>query len=343
MSKYILGIESSCDDTCAAVVEGDNNLLSSVVSSQTDVHAKFGGIMPEIASRMHVEQITLVINEALQRANITLDDISAIAVTSGPGLIGSLHVGLQAAKTLALVTGKPLISCHHLAGHIFANTFETKLNYPCLAVVVPGGHTQLVYMKKEFDFKIIGGTQDDAIGEAYDKVARIVNLGYPGGPVIDKAAKLGQPTIKFPYPHAETPLDTSFSGLKTSVINLVHTAEQKGEIINVNDLAASFQQRAVFMIIDCVEEAIKQYGDIKQIVIAGGVAANSYLREQLPLMVQRLRPEIEVLLPRLKYCADNAAMIAVLGSRLYDLKAFSNLNIGVDPNWNIEDFMKEGK
>ena len=220
MKQYILGIESSCDETSVAVYDyTDNKLLSNIVSSQISTHTKYGGVMPEIASRLHIEKINYVIKEALYEANITFNDLSAIAVTSGPGLIGALHVGLQAAKTLALALDIPLLSVHHLVGHIYANSFEQELKFPCLAVVVSGGHTELVYMKEEYSFEIIGTTQDDAIGESYDKVARVMGLGYPGGPKIDKASKEGNPTYVLPKPHTEGKYNVSYSGLKTAVIN----------------------------------------------------------------------------------------------------------------------------
>ena len=212
MSKLILGIESSCDDTGVAIIKDDSTLLANVVSSQIDVHAKYGGVMPEIASRLHVENIGFVLQEALETAKITMDDVSAIAVTSGPGLIGALHVGLQAAKTLSMIYNIPLISVHHLAGHIYANNFEGEIKYPCMALIVSGGNSEIVYMEDELKFKVVGQTMDDAIGECIDKVARIMGLPYPGGPHIDKMAKLGEDKYKLPIPKDDGSCNLSFSG-----------------------------------------------------------------------------------------------------------------------------------
>src|SRR5574344_186231 len=241
--RIILAIESSCDETACAIVK-NGNLIANVVSTQIEVHQKYGGVMPEIASRLHLENILVVINEALVKANIKLEDLDAIAVTRGPGLIGALHVGLQAAKTLSLVLGIPLIPVHHLCGHIYANEYVNPLKFPLLAVVVSGGNTELVYMDKHLDFKIIGETKDDAIGESFDKVARVMGLPYPGGIPIDKYAKLGKHTYKLPSPMNDKSYDFSYSGLKTSVINLAHKLEQKGEQINRDDLCCSFQETA---------------------------------------------------------------------------------------------------
>ena len=240
MDKIILAIESSCDETACAIIK-NNELLANVISSQIEIHQKYGGVMPEIASRLHLENILVVINEALHKANISLDDVSAFAVTRGPGLIGALHVGLQAIKTLSLIYNKPIIPVHHLAGHIYANEFVKPLNFPLLAVVVSGGNTELVYMKEHLSFEIIGETKDDAIGESFDKVARVLGLPYPGGVAIDKLAKLGKHTYSLPTPLKDGSLNVSYSGLKTAVINLVHKEKQNGLEININDMAKSFQ------------------------------------------------------------------------------------------------------
>ena len=340
MRKLILGIETSCDETSVAIVEGESKLLANVVSSQIDVHKKYGGVMPEIASRLHVENITIVLDQALKEAGVTMDEISAIAFTRGPGLIGALHVGAQAAKSLALAFDKPLIPVQHIAGHIYANKFIRPMQYPALALVISGGHTQIVYMAKELEFKVLGSTQDDAIGEAYDKVARIMGLPYPGGPVIDKLAKQGKPFYKLPIPHTENPLDVSYSGLKTAVLNLAHNLEQKGEQVNKEDLCFAFQHRAVDMIVDKLILALDAY-PVKQVVVAGGVAANSYLREQLPLKVKAFNSDIDVIVPPLWCCTDNAAMVTILGSKLYDEKRFCDLSVGVDPNWEIDQLTQK--
>lgn len=337
MRKIIIGIESSCDETSVAVLENDNNLLSNIVSSQVQIHQKYGGVMPEVASRIHVEQITMVLEEALNKANVTMEDVSAIALTKGPGLIGALHVGMQAAKTLSLVYDIPLIYVHHLAGHIYANEFIKPLQYPCLALVVSGGNTELVYLKEPLSFEIVGETRDDAIGEAYDKVARVLGLSYPGGPIIDKLANKGNPNYNLPSPMNDKSLDVSYSGLKTAVVNLVHKLKQNKTDIIVEDMAASFQLVAVNMLIDKLLLALEQY-DVKQVVLGGGVSANSYLRSQVQEKIKEINNEIEVLIPPLWCCTDNAAMIAKVGSILYDKKIFGDLNDGVDPDWRLEDF-----
>lgn len=338
MKEYILGIESSCDETSVAICDKEGNLLSNIVSSQIDTHTKYGGVMPEIASRLHIENINHVLKSALEEAHLTIKDISAVAVTSGPGLIGALHVGLQTAKTISLAMNIPLISVHHLVGHIYANSYERELQFPCLALVVSGGHTEIVYMKEEFSFEIVGSTQDDAIGEAYDKVARIIGLGYPGGPKIDKEAKNGRPIIDLPHPHTANRYDVSYSGLKTYINNYVHNLEQKGEEIPVSDIAASFQKRAVDMIVDKLLLAL-EIKDVKQVVVAGGVSANSYLRESVKERVGKKYPKLDLVLPPLWCCGDNAAMIAKVGSRLYQRKIYSNLDLGVNPSWPITEFL----
>ena len=334
--RIILAIESSCDETACAIVK-NGNLIANVVSTQIEVHQKYGGVMPEIASRLHLENILVVINEALVKANIKLEDLDAIAVTRGPGLIGALHVGLQAAKTLSLVLGIPLIPVHHLCGHIYANEYVNPLKFPLLAVVVSGGNTELVYMDKHLDFKIIGETKDDAIGESFDKVARVLGLPYPGGIPIDKLAKLGKHTYKLPIPMRDGSLNFSYSGLKTAVINVVHNLEEKGEKVNVNDMCRSFEDVAVGEIIDRVKRATSMY-DFKQVVLAGGVSANSYLREQIVETFKN--SSIEVIIPPIWCTTDNAAMIAKVGNYLYDEKVFASLDLGVDPSWKMEDYKK---
>ena len=336
MSKIILAIESSCDETAVAIIK-DDELLANVVSTQIEVHTKYGGVMPEIASRLHAENITIVLKEALDKANIKLEDISAVAVTRGPGLIGALHVGIQAAKTIALLYNKPLIPVHHLAGHIYANEYVKPLKFPLLAIVVSGGNTELVIMRKHLDFEIIGETKDDAIGECYDKVARVMGLPYPGGIPIDKYAKEGHHTYKLPTPLHDKSYDFSYSGLKTSIINMAHNMEQKGKKINIPDLCCSFQEVAIGMILEKSLRAVKEY-DVKQVVLAGGVSANSYLRKEI---VSRLDGSgIDVIIPPMWCCTDNAAMIAKVASRLYDEQVFADLSISVDPSWKIDEFRK---
>lgn len=334
--KIIMGIESSCDETAIAILKGDK-LLANIISTQIAVHQKYGGVMPEIASRLHLENVGAVLKEALETASITMEEIDAIAFTRGPGLIGALHVGLQTAKTLSLIYNKPLIPVHHLAGHIYANEYVEKLIFPCLAVVVSGGNTELVYMKDHLDFEIIGETKDDAIGESFDKVARVLGLPYPGGVAIDKLAKTGKHTYSLPTSLHDDSLDVSYSGLKTAVINLVHKEEQNGNTIRIEDMAKSFQDVAVSEILKRVKRASERY-EIKEIVLAGGVSANSYLRSEITSMFENT--SIKVIIPPLWCTTDNAAMIAKVGSYLYDKGVFANLDIGVDPSWKIEDYAK---
>jgi len=333
----ILAIESSCDETACAIVK-DGTLIANVVSTQIEVHAKYGGVMPEIASRLHAENIGIVIKEAIEKANIKFEDIDAFAVTRGPGLIGALHVGVQAAKTLAMLYHKPLIPVHHLCGHIYANEYVANLNFPLLAVVVSGGNTELVYMEKELDFKIIGRTRDDAIGECFDKVARVLGLPYPGGIPIDKLSKEGEHTYKLPVPALhDGSLDFTYSGLKTNVINLVHKMEQNKEEINIKDMCKSFQDVAIKQVVKNSMEACKRY-KVNQVVLAGGVSANSYLRSEMTDACNKAG--IEIIIPPMWCCTDNAAMIAKVGERLYERKLFAPLDISCDPNWEIEDFEK---
>lgn len=331
----ILAIESSCDETSIAITR-DGKLLANVINSQVEFHQKYGGVMPEIASRLHCENIALVLKEALEKAAVKLEEIDAFAVTRGPGLIGALHVGLQAAKTLAMLYQKPLIPVHHLAGHIYANEFNETLKFPLLAVVVSGGNSELVMMKNHLDFEVIGGTRDDAIGECYDKVARVLGLPYPGGVPIDRLAKEGQPTYHLPRPLiGQDTYDMSFSGLKTNVINLVHNLEQRGETIRVADMCRSFQEVAVGVVVHRAIKAIKEF-QVKQIVLAGGVSANSYLREQMKIECQKL--DANIIIPPMWCCTDNAAMIAKVAEHLYERQVFADLNLGVDSNWSIENW-----
>ena len=331
----ILAIESSCDETSVAIID-HGNLLSNIVSSQIDVHAKYGGVMPEIASRLHCENIGYVIKEALEKANVTLEDIDAFAITRGPGLIGALHVGMQAAKTLAMVYDKPLIPVHHLAGHIYANEFVDEFTFPMLAVVVSGGNTELVLMKDHLEFEIISSTRDDAVGESFDKVARCMGLPYPGGVVIDKLAKEGEHTYDLPVPlRGEHTYDLSYSGLKTNIINMVHNLEQKGEKVNVPNMCRSFQDVAVGLVVNRAIKAVEEY-KVKQVILAGGVSANSYLRSEMKREMEERG--ISITIPPMWCCTDQAAMIAKVAEHLYEMKVFAPLSIGVDPNWFIEDY-----
>lgn len=328
--SLILAIESSCDEMSVAILKDKRELLCNVVASQIDTHRLFGGVVPEIASRMHVECVSTVLKTALNQANVDLSMIDAIAVTKGPGLVGSLHVGMQAAKTLALTYHKPLIGVHHIAGHIYANELVEDIEYPCLCLVVSGGHSELVYMKSEFSFEVIGQTLDDAIGEAYDKVGRVLHLPYPGGPVIDKMAKEGKHSYQLPLPLNDDSYDFSFSGLKSAVINLTHNAAQRHEEIIAEDLACSFQEVALEVLVSKTIKAAQDF-DVKEIIVAGGVSANSGLRQML-----NERSPIKVLFPPMSYCTDNAAMIASAARIMYEHQCFSTLDLSVKPSYDLE-------
>ena len=329
--KKILAIESSCDETACAIIDEELNICSSVVTSQIDVHARFGGVIPEIASRMHVEQISTIVDKALKDGNEKIENISAIAYTVGPGLIGSLHVGAIAAKTLAFFYDKPLIGVHHLKGHIFINELLNPLEYPLMALVVSGGHTELVYIKDENDFKIIGTTLDDAIGESYDKVARVIGLEYPGGPKIDKLAKEGKKHYDLPTPKVDG-LNFSFSGLKNATLQMAKKIEKNNEELNKADLAYAFQEVALNSLINKTIKALEMY-PCKMFVIAGGVACNSRLRE---LVSEKIK-DVKIILPPLKYCTDNATMIGVAAWHYYHNNKFIALDYSSMPNMSIED------
>ena len=324
-SELILAIETSCDETAAAVIEGGRVIRSNVVASQIESHKRFGGVVPEIASRHHVEQITLVIEEAIQQAGIQKEDLDAIAVTQGPGLIGALLVGVNAAKALAFSLGKPLIGVHHIAGHIYANRLEQEFAFPLLALVVSGGHTELVLMREHGSFEVIGETRDDAAGEAYDKVARTLQLPYPGGPRIDKLAAEGEQSIDFPRAWLEPgSYDFSFSGLKSAVINTLHNAKQKGETLPPAEVAASFQASVVDVLVGKTIRAAEEFG-AKQIIVAGGVAANRGLRASLEEAFAD--KQADLLIPPLALCTDNAAMIGAAASILYQQEKFADMSM----------------
>ena len=333
---YILAIESSCDETAAAVVKNGREVLSNVISSQIELHKLFGGVVPEIASRKHIEKINPVIREALDEAGMTLDDMDAIGVTYGPGLVGALLVGVAAAKAISFAKNIPLVGVHHIEGHISANYIDNKdLEPPFLGMVVSGGHTHLVLVKDYGQYEILARTRDDAAGEAFDKVARAIGLGYPGGPKIDKLAKEGNPkAITFPRAHvADAPLDFSFSGLKSSVLNYINSCEMKHQEVNRADVAASFQAAVVDAIVNHTVEAAKTYG-IDKVALAGGVASNTSLRQA---MRERCEKEgLKSYHPSPILCTDNAAMIGcaayyeyLAGTRHgWDLNAVPNLKIG---------------
>lgn len=311
---YCLAIESSCDETSMSVIKNGFIEVATVVLSQIDIHKKFGGVVPEVASRSHVESITMVLDEILNKANMTMEDIDFIGVTYGPGLIGSLLIGVQAAKTLSMLYNKPLIPVHHIAGHIYANNLENRLKFPLIALVVSGGHTDLIYMKEDYSFKKIGSTLDDAVGEAYDKVAKVLGLDYPGGPLIDNLAMQGEDTYDLPYPLDDSSYNFSFSGLKSAVVNLVHNEKQRGNEIRVADMACSFQNRVVSVLTKKTMRAISEY-KVKNLVIAGGVAANNGLRSKMLEILDN--SDIKLSIPRIKYCTDNAAMIGAAAYYAY--------------------------
>ncbi|MDD2259980.1 MAG: tRNA (adenosine(37)-N6)-threonylcarbamoyltransferase complex transferase subunit TsaD [Acholeplasmataceae bacterium] len=309
----VLAVESSCDETSVAVVKDGKEVLSNIVLSQIDIHKMYGGVVPEIASRYHIENMTIVFEEALLKSGVTIDEIDVVAVTEGPGLIGALLVGINAASAFAFAHQKPLIGVNHLAGHIYAANIDTTLKFPLVALLVSGGHTELIYMKDHMEFQVLGSTLDDAVGEAYDKVARMLGLGYPGGPVIDKLAKEGKDTFNLTRPYLDKQdYKFSFSGIKSAVNNIVYHANRKGEEINKADLAASFQEAVIDVLIYKLKLAVDNY-HVDQVVIAGGVAANSRLRERAHAEL----PNKEILIPKMKYCTDNAAMIGAAGYYTY--------------------------
>lgn len=333
---YILAIESSCDETAASVVKNGREVLSNVISSQIALHTLYGGVVPEIASRKHIEKINQVIQEALDEADVRLDGLDAIAVTYGPGLVGALLVGVAEAKAIAYATKLPLVGVHHIEGHVSANYIENKdLEPPFLCLIVSGGHTHLVLVKEYGEYEIVGRTHDDAAGEAYDKVARAIGLGYPGGPKIDKLAKEGNKhAIIFPRAHIEgCPFDFSFSGVKSAVLNHLNSCAMKNEVVNNEDIAASFQEAVVDVLVSRTMLAAKEYG-MKKVAIAGGVASNSALREAMILACEK--NNLSFYSPSPIYCTDNAAMIGCAAYYEYikgntcglDLNAIPNLKIG---------------
>lgn len=321
---YILAIETSCDETSMAIIKNGTEEIALTILTQMDTHAEFGGVVPEIASRMHTENITLVLEDTLNKSGMSINDIDAIAVTAFPGLTGSLLIGIECAKVLSFVFNKPLIGVNHMVGHIYANALNNKMNYPLIALVVSGGHSNLVLMKEDYDFQVVGKTLDDAVGEAFDKIARVLDLPYPGGPSIERLAKLGKSTYNLPVPMNNNSLDFSFSGLKSSVINLVHNEKQKGNEINKADLACSFQQVAIQPLVNKTELAIKKY-KVKHVIVAGGVSANSHLRQELDKLTSKYN--INLSIPEFKYCTDNAAMIGAAAYPMYLREDFSDLTL----------------
>ncbi|MCZ0756479.1 tRNA (adenosine(37)-N6)-threonylcarbamoyltransferase complex transferase subunit TsaD [Anoxybacillus sp. J5B_2022] len=332
---YVLGIETSCDETAAAVVKNGREIMSNIVASQIESHKRFGGVVPEVASRHHVEQITLVIEQAMNEANLSFSELDAIAVTQGPGLVGALLIGVNAAKALAFAHQLPLVSVHHIAGHIYANRLVTEMKFPLLSLVVSGGHTELVYMKEHGEFEVIGETRDDAAGEAYDKVARALSLPYPGGPHIDRLAHEGKVTIDLPRAWLEEDsYDFSFSGLKSAVINTLHNAHQRGETIEAKDMAASFQASVIDVLVTKTVKAAQVY-KVRQVLLAGGVAANRGLRTELERKMAELKG-VELVIPPLSLCTDNAAMIAAAGTILFEKGKYATMSLNANPSLELE-------
>ena len=321
---YIFAIESSCDETSASIIKNGCIEVSTVISTQISTHKDYGGVVPEIASRLHINNITVVLEETLNKANMCMEDMDAIAVTYGPGLIGSLLVGVEAAKALSLIYNKPLIPVHHIAGHIYANNLVKPLSFPLLALVVSGGHTELIYMKEHYSFEKIGGTLDDAIGEAYDKVARVIGVNYPGGPLVDRLAHMGSDTYNLPLPLDDGSYNFSFSGIKSAVMNLVNNEKQRGNNIIKEDLAASFQNRVVNIITKKTMKALSDYG-VNNLIVAGGVSANLGLRESLTKACNECN--VDLTIPQIKYCTDNAAMIGAAAYQLYLKGRFADITL----------------
>lgn len=334
--KLILAIESSCDETSVAVIEDGDSILSNIVASQILSHKRFGGVVPEVASRHHVEQITWCMEEALLEAEVKTEELSAVAVTEGPGLVGALLIGITAAKAFAWANDLPLIPVNHMAGHIYAASFVKPLVFPMMALLVSGGHTELVYMKEHGSYEIIGETRDDAAGEAYDKVGRVLGLAYPSGKELDELAHQGQDTFDFPRAMMrEANFDFSFSGLKSSFINRVHNAEQKGETLDRLDLATSFQASVVEVLVSKTIRACQEY-EVKQLVMAGGVAANQGLRVALSREVAEVLRDVELIVPPLRLCGDNAAMIGAAAFVAAEKGQIADLSLNADPSLVLE-------
>ena len=330
--RYILAIESSCDETSVAVLKNDKDLLSNIIASQVESHKRFGGVVPEVASRHHVEVVTLCIEDALKEAGIVAQDLDAVAVTYGPGLVGALLVGMSAAKAFAWAHGLPLIPVNHMAGHLMAAREVKDLTYPLMALLVSGGHTELVYVPEAGVYQIIGETRDDAVGEAYDKVGRVMGLTYPAGREIDQLAHQGQDVYDFPRAMIKDDnLEFSFSGLKSAFINLHHNAQQKGEELVLEDLCASFQAAVMDILLVKTKKALEKY-PVKSLVVAGGVAANQGLRERL---AEEIR-DVEVIIPPLRLCGDNAGMIALAAAIEYEKGNFASLDLNAKPSLVFE-------
>ncbi len=330
---YILAVESSCDETSVSIIKNGHDDIATVINSQIDVHTKYGGVVPEVASRLHLENITMVIDECLNKANMKLEDIDAFACTYGPGLLGSLLVGVEATKVLSFVYNKPLIAVNHMMGHICANMIGNDLNFPVISLVISGGHTDLILMENESSFKYLGQTLDDAIGEAYDKVARILNLPYPGGPNVEKYASQGEDTYNMPKILNDDTFNFSFSGIKSHVNNLYHNANQRNESVNKYNLACSFQNCVTNHLVDKTKKALEKY-NLKTLLISGGVASNSFIRNSLKKVCDELN--VDMIVPPKIYCTDNAAMIGAAAYILYKNNKFADLSLNAKSNIKLE-------
>ena len=331
---YILAVESSCDETSVSIIRNGRDDIATIINSQIDVHTKYGGVVPEVASRLHLENITMVINECLEKANMKLEDMDAFACTYAPGLLGSLLVGVEATKALSFIYNKPLIATNHMMGHIYANMIGNDLTYPLISLIVSGGHTDLILMKSEDSFEYLGQTLDDAIGEAYDKVARILDLPYPGGPNVEKYALEGKESYKMPQILNDDSYNFSFSGIKSHCNNLVHNEHQRGNEINKNDLACSFQSCVTRHLVEKTKKALLDY-NIKTFLLSGGVAANSYIRNSLKEMCDSIG--VEMHMPEKRYCTDNAAMIGAAAYVLYKHKKFAPLSVNAQSHITLND------
>lgn len=330
---YILAVESSCDETSVSIIKNGYKDIATIINTQIDIHTKYGGVVPEVASRLHLENITMVINECMEKANMKFEDIDAFACTYAPGLLGSLLVGVEATKALSYIYKKPFIAVNHMMGHIYANMIGNHLEYPLLSLIISGGHTDLILMKSEDSFEYLGQTLDDAIGEAYDKVARILNLPYPGGPNVEKYALEGKPTYKMPNILNDDSFNFSFSGIKSHINNLVHNEKQRGHEVNEYDIASSFQTCVTSHLVDKTKKALLKY-NLNTLLISGGVASNSYIRESLKEMCDSIG--VRMHMPPKKYCTDNAAMIGAAAYVLYKNKKFAPLSTNAQSHINLQ-------
>ncbi|MDO1605847.1 tRNA (adenosine(37)-N6)-threonylcarbamoyltransferase complex transferase subunit TsaD [Lactobacillus sp. YT155] len=331
----ILAFESSCDETSVAVIKNGKEILSNIIATQIKSHQRFGGVVPEVASRHHVEQITVCTDLALKEAKVTYDDLDAVAVTYGPGLVGSLLIGIMAAKSIAFAHSLPLIKVNHLAGHIYAANLVSDLQYPFMSLIVSGGHTEIVKVSAPGEFERLGDTRDDAVGEAFDKIGRVLGLKYPAGKQIDEMAQLGKDTFNFPRAMLqEDNLDFSFSGLKSAFINTVHHADQIGEELDKNDLATSFQECVIDILTEKTFRALKD-NPVKQLVVAGGVAANSGLKKRFTDEIKKRNLDLELIVPPIRLCGDNAAMIGAAAQVEFEKGNFADLDLNADPSLDL--------